>query len=245
MHKHPVLRGRQNAEERSQHIADKLMVLQKHLRQVAADVQSIEQSGLPQYQKAALQTLFSKMKASNLDVDGPESSEVKKRKLEPTLSVVTTDSQGWPLIPGLQATEQNSEEELLLENEEENHLPCTKKEIKETFKKPAAATACLKKPAMDLSGSKAGASPAAKNPTVKTDFKLVMKDLKLNGPFAEKSYIVQKINGKPVLAVACVKKQSKHYHKVLQTVMDNLKKKSEPTKSVAVALRDKALEKYG
>ena len=44
--------------------------------------------------------------------------------------------------------------------------------------------------------------------------------MKLNGPFAEKSYIVQKINGKPVLVVACVKKQTKHFHKVLQTVMD-------------------------
>lgn len=242
MHKHPVLRGRQNAEDRSQHIADKLMVLQKHLRQVAADLASIEQSGLPQYQKAALQKLFAKMKSS--DADDLE-SEPKKRKLQPTVSEVTTDSQGWPVIPGL-ATEQNSEEELLLKHQDdEKHLPCTKKEIKETFKKPAAAKASLKKPPVEESSSKGEASPAAKNPTVKTDFKLVMADLKLNGPFAEKSYIVQKINGKPVLVVACVKKQTKHFHKVLQTVMANLKKKSEPRKSDAIALRDKALEKYG
>ena len=30
MHKHPVLRSQQNADARSQHIADKLIVLQKH-----------------------------------------------------------------------------------------------------------------------------------------------------------------------------------------------------------------------
>ena len=98
MHKHPVLRGKDNAEDRSQHIADKLMVLQKHLRQVAADLESIEQSGLPQYQKAALQKLFEKMKTNNSDPADPVSSEVKKRKLQPTVSEVTTDSTGWPVI---------------------------------------------------------------------------------------------------------------------------------------------------
>ncbi|CAE6921974.1 unnamed protein product [Symbiodinium sp. CCMP2592] len=190
MHKHPVLRGRQNAEDRSQHIADKLMVLQKHLREVAADLESIEQSGLPQYQKAALQKLFGKMKASSSDQDDLPSCEVRKRRLQPTLS----------------------EEELLLkQQDDEENLPCTKKEIRKTFKKPAAAKSILKQPAQG--------SPAANNPTVKTDFKLVMKD------FAEKSYIVQKINGKP--------KQTKHFHKVLQTVMDKLKSQF-----------DKALEKY-
>ena len=113
MHKHPVLRGKDNAEDKSQHIADKLMVLQKHLRQVAADLESIEQSGLPQYQKAALQKLFEKMKANNSDPADPVSSEVKNSKLQPTVSEVTTDSTGWPVIPDLK-TQQNSEEELLL-----------------------------------------------------------------------------------------------------------------------------------
>ena len=236
LHLHPSLRGLARASEKAGFLADKLMVVQKHYRQLALEPQLLE--GLPQYQKQRLEAVIRKIDVSSGKVQqglvGVE--RAGSRQLSPQISnasAVTTDSQGWPIVPG-------SEESVLMEAERASAalLPCTKKDIKElrgVVKKPASL---LKKPA-------AGGSAECKTGTKSqktADFKIVWKDLVLKGPCSQQSYIVQKMSGKQVLVVACNSKQSPEFHAVLEKVLAQLKKKAGATKSTAVECRDAVLK---
>ena len=91
------------------------------------------------------------------------------------------------------------------------------------MKKPAAAVlkdAVLKKPA------------AADVATILID----KATLKINGPFAEKSYICHL--KPPKLVVACTISQTEKFHNVIQRVMEKIKHTENSLKNMAIAWRD-------
>ena len=65
---------------------------------------------------------------------------------------------------------------------------------------------------------------------------MTRQTLKINGPFAEKSYIVHLKPAK--LVVACTISQTKKFHNVIQRVMEKIKHTENSTKEMAIAWRD-------
>ncbi len=249
LREHPGVRpGRENPDVKAKHLADKLMVVQKHLRQVSTDPGLKElKKQLPRYLADSFEELIVKIS------DGSGEAPDPKRQLQARISDVSLDSEGWPAaltrpksspskkqrLPDSKPEENeegDSENELLKQNDHGSTLPCYKKDIK-AIKKPAASETEV----VDKIVARRPSAKPKKKAAPTEDFKLISSDLSLKGPFTNQSYIVQGKGGKPKLVVACSRKASEDFHEVLQGVLEKMKKMKGATKSTAVAERNRLL----
>ena len=219
----------QSIMEASQYIADKLLIVQKHMRNLAFNAG--HESKLSKFLEKLTNSKAERFKclvkslqdARALAKGSPE----KKKKLMPHLSEVSTpakDEYGLPLVP----CSQQSGDSIL--DDEGHPLPSRKRDIKEMYKKPCASPKKL-----------------AKKPSTKTKTKTKTPEKPSKGKpklYLTKgtlqSYIcaVEPGEDKKHLWVAITKKQSAAHKSVAEQIFKDMPS----SKEEALKMRDDALK---
>lgn len=217
----------QSIMEASQYIADKLLIVQKHMRNLAFNAG--HESKLSKFLEKLTNSKAERFKclvkslqdARALAKGSPE----KKKKLMPHLSEVSTpakDEYGLPLVP----CSQQSGDSIL--DDEGHPLPSRKRDIKEMYKKPCASPKKLAKKPSTKTKTKTPEKPSKGKP------KLYLTKGTLQ------SYIcaVEPGEDKKHLWVAITKKQSAAHKSVAEQIFKDMPS----SKEEALKMRDDALK---
>ena len=194
----------------AKHLADKLVLAQKHLRALATDPSLIEKANLPKWHQQCIVDII-----QHVDTPGHAKPPRALQREHSLGSECSVDSDGLPKLHSLSGwagtlASDDVESDLLAEAAmDAEPLPPTKLKIKKAklrMKKPEAAPGSLgimKKPS------------AKKTSKIDYDAAIDCSKLKVHGPFTEKSYIVEAGVGH---VCTVHKKQIKDHHALIKTI---------------------------